>query len=40
MRFEKQYMDTVTELNELKEQGKNNFLNKILDFLHNLLRGK
>ena len=40
MRFEKQYMETVTELNELKEQGKNNFLNKILDFLHNLLRGK
>ena len=40
MRFEKQYMETVTELNELKKQGKNNFLNKILDFLHNLLRGK
>ena len=40
MRFEKQYMETVTELNELKEQGKNNLLNKLVHFLHNLLRGK
>ena len=40
MRFEKQYMETVTELNELKKQGKNNLLNKIIDFLHNLLKRK
>jgi len=40
IRFEKQYMDTVTELNELKEQGKDNLLNKIIDFLHKLLRRK
>lgn len=40
MRFEKQYMETVTELNELKEQEKDNLLNKILDFLHKLLRRK
>lgn len=40
MRFEKQYMETVTELNELKKQGENNLLNKLVHFLHNLLRGK
>ena len=40
MRFEKQYMETVTELNDLKKQGENNLLNKLVHFLHNLLRGK
>ena len=37
IRFEKQYMETVTELNELKKQGENNLLNKLVHFLHNLL---
>jgi len=37
MRFEKQYMETVTELNELKKQEENNLLNKLVHFLHNLL---
>jgi len=40
MRFEKQYMETVTELNELKKQEKDNLLNKLVHFLHNLLGGK
>jgi septal ring factor EnvC (AmiA/AmiB activator) len=40
MRFEKQYMETVTELNELKKQGKNNLLNKLVHFLHSLVKGK
>lgn len=40
MRFEKQYMETVTELNELKKQEENNLLNKLVHFLHNLLGGK
>ena len=34
-RFEKQYIDTVTELNELKK-GRDDWINKLADMLHKL----